>query len=109
MIGGSLCCSLFSFPLLQKADLLLHLLTWLERHDVFFGNIDPLAGSRIAGLSSRSLLHLEHAEVPKLNPMLAHKCVDNCIEGLLDNFFRLQLGHPNLFRNCLHNIFFRHN
>ena len=106
--SGSFSRSLFRFLLFEQSNPLLHLFAGFKRYDVFFRDIDPFARPRIAGLSSRPLLHFEHAEVPKLNPMFAHKCVDDRVESLLDDLLRLQLGHPNLLGDRLHNIFFRH-
>jgi hypothetical protein len=34
--------------------------------------------------------------------------VDNRVKRFLDNLFRLELGHPNLFRDGFDDLFFRH-
>ena len=61
--GQALGCT-SSFFLFQTQHTFFHLLTGLEGYDVFLSDIDALSGARIPRLPGRTLLHLEHAEIP---------------------------------------------
>ena len=93
---------------LQLTDSFFHLLTRLKGYDKLFRNIDAFSRAGIARFPCGSLLDLEHAEVPQLNAVLFNERFDDGFEGLLHDFFGLELGHPNRVRNRFNNVFLRH-
>ncbi len=82
----------------QFMDSLFHLLARLEHDYVFFWHEHLVARAGIACLASSTTLHLEHAEVTQLDPMLRYQRLDDGVERLLHDFLRLQLGQPDFFR-----------
>ena len=83
----------------QLPDPFFHLLAGLERDHVFLGHEHLVAGAGVAGLAGGPPLHLEDAEIAKLDAALRHQGLDDGVEGLLHDFLRLQLGQPDFLGN----------
>ncbi|EMI15376.1 hypothetical protein RMSM_07705 [Rhodopirellula maiorica SM1] len=96
------------FFLIQVADFQFHVLSRLERHNVFAGNFDLLASPWIASFASGSWFDFENSKVPKLNPPLSYQAINYGVKGLLYNFLRLLLSQSYLFRDRSHDIFLGH-
>ncbi len=85
-----------------------HLLARLEGHHVLGGDIHLVAGAGVAGLARGTLLDLEDAEIPQLDPALGNQRLDDRIEGPLDDVLRLELGQIDILGNLLDDLFLGH-
>lgn len=97
------------FGFFQLPDPLLHVFAGFKCDDELFRNVDTCSCPWIPRLAGGTFFHFEDTKVTQLDTTFAHERVDDGIEGLLYDFLRLQLGHPNLFGNRFDDIFFRHN
>jgi hypothetical protein len=102
-VSGLFGSSAFHFP-----DAFLHLLTGLESDYELLWHKDFIAGSGVACLAGCPPLDLKYAEIPQLNSMVFHQSLDDGIERLLDDLFRLELGEPDLLGDRFNNLFFCH-
>lgn len=89
-------------------DPLFHFLTRLECHHKLFGDKDFLTGTGVTCLASSPPLDLKHAEVSQFDSLLFNERFDDRVEGLLDDFLRLQLRETDFLGNGLYNLFFGH-
>ena len=99
---------LLSCPAFHFANPFFHLLAGFERDHKLLWHKDFIAGARVSGLAGRPPFHLEYPEIPQLDAMVLDQRLDDCIERLLDDFFRLKLREPNLFGDGFNNLFFGH-
>src|SRR5207244_12639397 len=74
----------FAFQLMNS---FFHLFAGLKGHYVLLGNKYLVAGARVAGLASRTLLHFEDTKVRQLNTLPFDQCLYDGIKRLLDDFF----------------------
>ena len=72
------------------------------------GDIDTLARARIPRFPGRTLLHLEHAEIPQLDAMLFDQRLDDRLECGLNDLLGLQLSQLMLVGNRFDYLFLRH-
>src|SRR5688500_2127216 len=91
-IGGS---CLAGGLLLQLADLFFHFLARLERDDELLRHVDPLARPRVACFTRCPLFDFKDTEVAEFDAPLLAQRLDDSIERLLDDLFRLQLGEAD--------------
>ncbi len=96
------------FAAFQFANFFFHFLARLKGYDELLRYVDLVAGARITRLASGTLLDLEHPKIPQLNPAFLDERFDDGVEGLLNDFLRLQLGETDLVGNRFHNLFLGH-
>jgi hypothetical protein len=90
------------------ADLFFHFLARLERDDELLRHVDPLARPRVACFTRRPLFDFKDTEVAEFDAPLLAQRLDDSIERLLDDLFRLQLGEADLVRNRFDDLFLGH-
>src|SRR4051812_21297333 len=82
---------------LQLTDFFFHLFARFERHHELLRNKNFVSRSWIPRLPSGSFLDFENSKIPQFNSPVFHERLDDCIERLLDDLFRLELRHPEGF------------
>src|SRR4051812_12816627 len=82
---------LFSRSALHLAHLLFHFLAGLKRDDKLLGHEHFIAGPGVASLARGTLFYLENTEISQLDAVVLDERRHDGIEGLLDDFLRLQL------------------
>lgn len=99
---------LFSGPAFHFPDSFFHLLTWFECDHKLLRDKDFVPRPRVAGLASSPPLDLKNPEISELDAVVFDQCLDDGIEGFLDDFLGLELGEPNLFRDGFNDLFLGH-
>ena len=102
-IAGFSGCPAFHF-----ANAFFHFLAWLERDDELLWYKDFIASARVASFPSGPTFDLENSEVSELDAVVFDQCFDDCVEGLLDDFLRLELRQTNLLGDGFDNLFLGH-
>ena len=92
----------------QPADTFFHFLARLEGHHKLFRYKDFLTCPRIAGLPWGTSFYLKNAEISQLDPFILDERIYDCVERLLDDFLRLQLGKTNFLGDSLDDFFLGH-
>src|SRR5262245_44080640 len=85
-----------------------HLLARLEGNHVLRGDIDPITGARVAGLTRLAQLYLKHAKVAQFNSPLGQQRIDNRIERLLHDLLCFELGQAKAIGDLLDDFFLGH-
>ncbi len=85
-----------------------HVFARFESHHVFARHFDLLTRTRVSCLASRSRFYFKNPEVSQFNPPFSHQRLDDGVEGLLDDFFRLLLSQSDFFGDRSHDVFLRH-
>jgi len=99
---------LFGGSALHFADSFLHFFARLERDDKLLWDKDFITCPGVAGLACRPSFDLKNTEISQFDAVIFDERFDDCVERLLDDFLRLELGKPNFLGDGFNNLFLGH-